>query len=185
MFLFTIPHEVVCKHLDYFLGKANLRSKSLLFRNISIMICRSGKWRIHFSVKLHGEPSLTARLNKIKEADVTCVETANEMKKCFRLSVSDRILEISRHFPWNGLCKAIFPVISIVQQKLWEVEKIWVVDLSNDMPTNFCQHVLLMAHYLMLIQGLLFKVTKESYMHWLIFGKVRNWFLWYFLLQHL
>ena len=38
MFLFTIPHEVVCKHFDYFLGTVNLRSNSLLARTIS-MVC--------------------------------------------------------------------------------------------------------------------------------------------------
>ena len=37
MFLFTIPHEVVCKHFAYFLGTANLRNNSLLVRTISIV----------------------------------------------------------------------------------------------------------------------------------------------------
>ena len=38
MFLFTIPHEVVCKHFTYFVGTADLRNNSLLARTIS-MIC--------------------------------------------------------------------------------------------------------------------------------------------------
>ena len=38
MFLFTISHEVVCKHFAYFLGTANLRNSSLLARTIS-MVC--------------------------------------------------------------------------------------------------------------------------------------------------
>ena len=37
MFLFTIPHEVVCKHFAYFLGTANLRNNSLLARTISVV----------------------------------------------------------------------------------------------------------------------------------------------------
>ena len=35
MFLFTVPHEVVCKHFAYFLGTANLKNNSLLARTIS------------------------------------------------------------------------------------------------------------------------------------------------------
>ena len=38
IFLFTIPHEVVCKHFAYFLGTANLRNNFLLVRIIS-MVC--------------------------------------------------------------------------------------------------------------------------------------------------
>ena len=48
------------------LGTANLRNNSSLVRTISIVTCRSDKWRIHFLVKLHGEPYLTACLNKVK-----------------------------------------------------------------------------------------------------------------------
>ena len=66
MFLFTIPYEVVCKHFAYFLGTANLKKNSLLVRTISIVIFRSDKWRIHFLVKLHDKPCLTACLTKIK-----------------------------------------------------------------------------------------------------------------------
>ena len=66
MFLFPIPREVVCKHFGYVLGTANLRTNSLLVRTIFIMLCRSDKWRICFSEKLHGEPCLRACLNKIK-----------------------------------------------------------------------------------------------------------------------
>ena len=54
------------KYFAYFLGRANLRNNSLLVRTISILICRSDKWRIHFLVKLHGKPFPTACLNKIK-----------------------------------------------------------------------------------------------------------------------
>ena len=36
-FLFTIPHEAVCKHFAYFLGTANLRNNSLLARTISVV----------------------------------------------------------------------------------------------------------------------------------------------------
>ena len=35
-FLFTIPHEAVFKDFGYYLETANLRSKSLLVRTISI-----------------------------------------------------------------------------------------------------------------------------------------------------
>ena len=38
MFLFTIPHEVVCIHFTYFLGTGNLRKNSLL-ANIISMVC--------------------------------------------------------------------------------------------------------------------------------------------------
>ena len=61
MILFTIPHEVVCKNFVNFLGTANIRNNSLLVRAISIVI-----YWIHFLVKLHGEPWLSACLNKIK-----------------------------------------------------------------------------------------------------------------------
>ena len=37
MFLFTIPHEVVCNNFTYFLATANLRNNSLLVRAISIV----------------------------------------------------------------------------------------------------------------------------------------------------
>ena len=37
LFLFTIPHEVVCKHFAYFQRAANFRSNSLLVRIISIV----------------------------------------------------------------------------------------------------------------------------------------------------
>ena len=37
MFLFTIPHEVVCKHFASFLGTVNLRNNSLVARSISIV----------------------------------------------------------------------------------------------------------------------------------------------------
>ena len=37
MFLFTIPHEVVCNNFVYFLGTANLRNNFLLVRTISIV----------------------------------------------------------------------------------------------------------------------------------------------------
>ena len=37
MFLFTIPHEAVCKHFASFLGTANLRNNSLVARSISIV----------------------------------------------------------------------------------------------------------------------------------------------------
>ena len=38
MFLFTIPHEAVCKHFAYFLGTASLRNNLLQARTIS-MVC--------------------------------------------------------------------------------------------------------------------------------------------------
>ena len=38
MFLFTIPHEVVCKNFAYFLGIANLRKNSL-YGTIPYMVC--------------------------------------------------------------------------------------------------------------------------------------------------
>ena len=66
MFLSTIPYEVLCKHFPYFLGTASLRNNSLLVRTVSIVICRSDKWRIYFLVKLHSKPFPTACLNKIK-----------------------------------------------------------------------------------------------------------------------
>ena len=37
LFLFTTPHEVVCKNFVYFLGTPNLRNNSLLIRTISIV----------------------------------------------------------------------------------------------------------------------------------------------------
>ena len=37
MFLFTIPHEAVCKHFASFLGTANLRNNSVVARSISIV----------------------------------------------------------------------------------------------------------------------------------------------------
>ena len=37
MLLFTIPHEVVCKHFAYFLGTTDLRKNSLLPRTISMV----------------------------------------------------------------------------------------------------------------------------------------------------
>ena len=67
----------------------------------------------------------------------------------------------------------IFPVISIVQQELWGVGKIWVVEaVSNDISTNFYQHVLLRAHCTLC--GVLVKVTKESYVYSLMFGKTEK-----------
>ena len=67
----------------------------------------------------------------------------------------------------------IFPVISIVQQELWGVGKIWVVEaVSNDISTNFYQHVLLRAHCTLC--GVLVKVAKESYVYSLMFGKTEK-----------
>ena len=37
MLLFTIPHELVCKHFAYFLGTTDLRKNSLLPRTISMV----------------------------------------------------------------------------------------------------------------------------------------------------
>ena len=93
MFLFTIPHEVVCIHFTYFLGTGNLRNNSLLANTIS-MVCTipcqrlfvpdlifigvvlerslenrrqtADQWRVHFLMKLHEELCLIACLNKIK-----------------------------------------------------------------------------------------------------------------------
>ena len=37
MFLFTIPHEIFCKHFANFLGTVHLRNNSLLARTIFIV----------------------------------------------------------------------------------------------------------------------------------------------------
>ena len=65
----------------------------------------------------------------------------------------------------------IFLVISIVQEKLWEVGKICVV--IDDISTNFFQHVLLMACCIILFVGSL-QWSQESYVYWLMLGKTEK-----------
>ena len=65
----------------------------------------------------------------------------------------------------------IFLVISIVQEKLWEVGKICVV--IDDISTNFFQHVLPMAYCIILFVGSL-QWSQESYVYWLMLGKTEK-----------
>ena len=94
MFLFTIPHEVGYKHFAHFLGTANLRNNFLLVRTISIVICRSDKWKIYFLVKLHGEPSLKACLNKIK------VLIGKDFFRYFKENLGTRLTHFSPVWPF-------------------------------------------------------------------------------------
>ena len=78
----------------------------------------------------------------------------------------------------EALSYLTFPIISIVQQKLWGVGKISAVDgTSNDISTNFCQHVLPMAQCLILFAGFLQRSQRRRMCIDLCLGKLRNCFL--------
>ena len=85
------------------------KEQFLLVRTISILICRSDKWRIHFLVKLHGEPCLTVCLNKIKVLigkHFFCYFKENLGTNLTHFSISAQCGLLCRIQPFVLLCKS-------------------------------------------------------------------------------